>query len=113
MWRHLTCCSNPRLEMLKDLLDKSHDSESVKRCTSCGAHWFHWWHEEMNFDGGSDENTDWFSRLSDEEARMLLGADGPPELGFLGLRPAICIDLHGAQEGFMPPWHWKVPQGQK
>lgn len=41
MSKHLTCCGEPSLGLLKTLHDKSHDSESVRQCASCGAYWFH------------------------------------------------------------------------
>jgi hypothetical protein len=109
MSKHLTCCGRPRLVLQKTLYDKSHDSESVERCASCGVNWFHRWHEMMNFDGGADFMTDWYTRLTDEEGRTLAAAEGRPDLAFLGLgkRPAICVDEDGAKEVTgQPEWPW-------
>lgn len=97
---HLMCCGAPKLDVLKNLFEKSHDSEDVERCASCGAHWFHRWHEMMNFDGGNDSMTDWYTRITDEESRALVSAEGRSDLGFLelGKRPAVCVDEDGSRK---------------
>ena len=108
MSKHLTCCTSPNLELLKNLYEKSHDSEYLHRCTSCGAHWFHRWHEMIDFDGGGgDSVTEWYTQITDEESRTLLSADGRPDLRFLGLgkRRAICVDEEGAREVLGQPEH--------
>ena len=109
MSKHLTCCKSPNLELVKNLYEKSHDSEYVRRCVSCGANWFHRWHEMVDFDGGDDSMTDWYTRITDEESHTLVSADGHPDLGFLelGKRPSICVDETGARElGGQPGHAW-------
>lgn len=100
MMKELWCCGAPALGLVKNLYEKSHDSEDVRRCTSCGASWFHRWHEMVDFDGDDDSNTDWYTRLTDEECRTLLSAESRPDLASLGLgkRPAICVDERGTNE---------------
>ena len=107
MSKHLTCCGEPSLGLLKTLHDKSHDSESVRQCASCGAYWFHRWHEMIDFDGGDDSMTDWYTRITEDESRTLMSANGRPDLGFLelGKRPSICIDEQGARETGGQPGH--------
>lgn len=61
---HLDCCASPKLENVKRVYDSSHDFEAVVRCTTCGAHWFYRWHEMIDFDGGPDPWTVWYTRLS-------------------------------------------------
>jgi hypothetical protein len=48
----------------------------------------------INFDGGADSMTDWYTRISDNECRALVAAEGRPDLGplALGARPALRID---------------------
>ena len=96
----LKCCDAVGRVLLKNLYEKSHDAVYVEQCASCGAKWFHRWHEFMNFDGGPDEVTDWYTRITEEECRNLLAADGPVDFGFLelGRRPALCVDEQGARE---------------
>ncbi len=109
MSEHLNCCAEPALEVMKLLYAKSHDSEDVSRCTSCGARWFHRWHERMKSDGGADSMIDWYTRITDEECRILVSAKQRPDLSFLGLtkRAAICIDEDGAREvSGQPGYPW-------
>jgi len=54
----LRCCEATSRVLLKNLYEKSHDSVYVERCASCGANWFHRWHEMIDFDGGDDSVTD-------------------------------------------------------
>ncbi len=101
------CCESPNLELLKSLYDKPHDSEEVRRCASCGASWFHRWHEMIEFGGGADSITSWYSRISEDECRALLATETRPDLAFLGLRtrPAIQVDETGICEVMGQPEH--------
>ena len=103
----LRCCEATKRVLLKNLYEKSHDFVYVERCASCGAHWLHRWHEMINFDGGDDSMTDWYTRITDEECRTLLSAEDPVDYGFLGLgkRPALCIDERGTREVLGQPEH--------
>lgn len=100
MSRHLKCCDANNLETVKVLYDKLHDSESLERCSSCNAYWFHRWHEYADFAADTETNTDWYTQLTDEEGRALLNSAERLDLGFLrlGQRPAVCIDEKGAHE---------------
>ena len=98
------CCGDPKLGSVKNLYEKSHDSVDIERCASCGATWFHRWHEMIDFDGGEDSMTDWYTRITDEESRLLVSGDAHPDLG-LSKRPAICIDEQGTNEVMGQPEH--------
>ena len=93
--KHLDCCPAPALKTIKSLYSKSHDDEELRRCGTCGANWFWRFHELMNFDDGDDEITEWFTRLTEEEAATIAAAQGRPDLTFLRHRPAIQFDQAG------------------
>lgn len=94
--KHLDCCKSPSLRNLKTLLDTSHNDERVEQCAACGVHWFSRWWEYCTFDG-PDEVTEWYTRLTAEEAQTLLDAEAYPDLSFLGGRPSIMFDDTGVK----------------
>ncbi|MBI1944928.1 MAG: hypothetical protein HYS27_04485 [Deltaproteobacteria bacterium] len=95
---HLGCCDRPALDTVKTLYEKSHDTEELRRCTRCGASWFWRFHEHVNFDDDdSDEQTVWFTRLTEEEGRRLGSGAERPDLEFLREREAIQIDNRGVR----------------
>ena len=93
---NVDCCTTPTLEVHRLLLDRSHNTEAVERCSACGASWFYRWWEHVSFDG-PDEATSWYTRITDAEAATLIAAPEHPDLAFLRLdeRPSIMIDDRG------------------
>ena len=95
--QHLDCCNAPSLETLKGLYEGHHDSEAVCQCASCQAFWFYRFHEYVTF-LDDDDWTVWLTRLSEEEARALLGesAEGASR-EFLASRAAFMFDRGGVR----------------
>lgn len=93
---HLDCCDAPLLVTIRQLYQAYHDEESVKRCETCGCHWYYRFHERVNF-AGDDDWTDLHNRLTPDEARVLLEAD-KPDLAFLKTRRGILKDRAGVRE---------------
>jgi hypothetical protein len=93
---YLDCCSNPDLEGVKVLLDTNREGESLCQCKTCGAYWFHRFLEIMKFDR-PDDQTVWYSPVTEEEARRILDAEGRPDLGFLLTRPSFQVDDQGVR----------------
>lgn len=90
--QRLDCCAAPRLEGLAQTIDRVHEDEWVKRCTSCGQHWYSLWREDLNCDGGDDPWWMWFARLTPEEAQRLVQAKDRGAFEFLRRRRAIAMD---------------------
>ena len=88
---HVDCCSKPVLDAHNSLVDTSHDTETVARCSACGTYWLTAWHEFMTFGSEGDLNWSWFARLDDEEAKKLLTVTGPPDHGFLRERRVLMV----------------------
>ena len=91
---YLDCCSDPDLESLKTILDTNREDESLRRCKTCGAYWFHRFLEIMKFDG-PDDQTIWYSPITEEEAQRILVAQGRPDLKFLLNRQSFVEDAGG------------------
>jgi hypothetical protein len=91
---YLDCCSDPDLESVKVILDTNRESEGLVRCKTCGAYWFHRFLEIMKFDG-PDDQTVWYSPVTEDEARHILDAEGRPDLRFLLTRSSFRVDDQG------------------
>ena len=88
---YLDCCSDPDIELVKTILDTKREDESLRRCKACGAYWFHRFLEIFM----SDEQTVWYSRLTEEEVQHILETEGRPELKFLLNRSSFRKDANG------------------
>lgn len=95
--RHLDCCGSPRTTRVKTIYSSAHDAEALLQCESCGRYWFYRFHEFVDFSGGDDDITDWYSPLTDEEAAAIISAAERPNLAFLTTRPSLMIDGEGVQ----------------
>lgn len=93
----LDCCSSAELETVKILLESSHADEIVRRCSACATFWFYRFHEHVDFSGGDDEITIWYTQLTQEEAQRILGATGRPDLSFLTGKPSFVKDDQGVR----------------
>jgi len=91
---YLDCCSNPKLEGVKVLLETNRESESLCQCKTCGAYWYHRFLDIIKFDG-PDDQTVWYSPVTEEEAQHILHAEGRPDLKFLLTRPSFEKDNQG------------------
>ncbi len=67
------------------------EGESLYQCKTCGAHWFHRFLEIMKFDG-PDDQTVWYSPVTEVETRCILDAETQPDLRFLLTRPSFRVD---------------------
>ena len=96
---YIDCCPRPRLHDVRILYESSHDLESLRHCTSCGTYWFYRFHEYVNWYGGEDDLTSWFTPLTKEEGERLLDAAEPgrEDLSFLATRASWIDDKDGAR----------------
>lgn len=100
---YLDCCHTPRLETVRSISDSSHDSEELMQCRTCGAYWFYRFHEHVDFSGGDDAITAWYSPVTQEEATQIMQSDQRPDLTFLQHRPALIEDEHGVRRTIDQP----------
>lgn len=103
----LDCCSSPSVVTIKTVYDSYHDLEALCQCQSCEAFWFFRFHEYVNFDGGDDDLTVWYSLLTPEQGQLILQAAERPDLDFLARRPSFVKDDQGVRrvEG-QPTYPW-------
>ena len=94
-WSFLDCCANPRLHLVKTIYESSHDDESLSQCQNCEGYWFYRFSEYVNFDGGDDDITVWYSPITADEAQIIIGSEGRPDLSFLRNRPSFVKDDRG------------------
>jgi hypothetical protein len=90
---YLDCCSGPDLESVKTILDTNRERESLCRCKTCGVYWFHRFLEIFM----SDDQTVWYSRVTEEEAQHILKTEGRPDLKFLLNRSSFREDAGGVR----------------
>lgn len=93
----LDCCHDPQLQALRVLYESTHDLESLQRCTGCGAFWFYRFHEWVNYCGGDDDLTSWYTQLTDDDGRRLLRQGDRPDLSFLAGCPSWMDDRDGVR----------------
>jgi hypothetical protein len=93
---YLDCCSEPDLENVKTILTTNRESEGLLRCKTCGLYWYHRFLEIMKFDG-PDDQTSWYSPVTEEEAQYILKTEGRPDLKFLLSRPSFIEDAGGVR----------------
>lgn len=85
----LDCCGQAELGHVRAVYESVHDLEALLKCESCGTFWFYRFSERVNWDGGPDDQTSWYSPLTDDEAQSVL-AQG--NLVFLLSRPSWMDD---------------------
>jgi len=71
----LDCCDAASLTTVRVLYESNHDLEALKICTSCTTYWFYRFNEYVNWHGGDDDLTSWYTRLSTDEGANLAHAD--------------------------------------
>ena len=93
---YLNCCPNPHLVHVKVILDTNRELEALCQCKNCGSYWFHRFLEIMKFDT-SDDQTNWYSPVTQQEAQRILQAEGRPDLTFLLTRQTFREDDQGVR----------------
>jgi len=86
---YLDCCPQPGVVTVKQLYDSYHDMEALCQCQRCSAYWFYRFHEYVDFVGGNDDITVWYTRLTPEEGKQILDAEERPDLAFLSGKPSF------------------------
>ena len=91
----LDCCATVRLRTVRVLYESHHDLEALRIC-ACGTYWFYRFSEYVNWSGGHDDLTSWYTRLNPEEGTMLAHTDrASVDLGYLRDRPSWIDDRDG------------------
>ena len=103
--KYLDCCATPTVVTIKQVYEASHDSEALCQCQNCGAYWFWRFHEYINFSGGDDDLTVWYSLLTPEQGRLILDSPERPDLSFLSERPSFVKGDGGVQRVTGQPTH--------
>jgi hypothetical protein len=91
----LDCCTDPGLNLVKTIYESSHNDECLHQCQNCGGYWFYRFYEYVNFSGGNDEITLWYSPITTDEAQIIIGSEQRPDLSFLRNRPSFVKDDRG------------------
>ncbi len=94
---YLDCCAMPTVVTIKQVYEATHDCEALCQCQNCGTYWFYRFHEYVNFSGGDDDLTVWYSLLTPEQGRLILDSADRPDLSFLSERPSFMKDDSGVQ----------------
>lgn len=104
---YLDCCARPSLQSLRIVYESSHDLESLSQCTSCEGYWFYRFHEYVNWHGGEDDMTSWFTALTKEEGERLFHAAEPrrEDLSYLATRASWIDDTDGVRQVRGAPDH--------
>jgi hypothetical protein len=93
----LDCCERPDLRDVRTLTDTTHESEVLRQCRSCEACWFYRFHEHVSYQG-DDDITQWYTRVTPDEALSIMQAETRPDLSFLSERSSFMIDRHGVSK---------------
>jgi hypothetical protein len=94
----LDCCDTVSLRPVLVLYESNHDLEALKICAACHAYWFYRFSEYVDWSGGDDDLTSWYTRLSAEEGAALTHADRTTvDLAYLRHRPSWMDDRDGVR----------------
>lgn len=93
----LDCCAGRQVASIRLLYQGNHDCEALCQCQTCGAYWFYRFHEYVNFAGGDDDQTVWYSRLTPEQGKLILESPERPEMPFLSHVPSFVKDRDGVR----------------
>ena len=92
---YLDCCDRPQVVDVRLIYEEPHDCETLCQCKTCGAYWFWRFNEWVNFSGGDDDWTVWYSGLTPEQGKLIMEAQARPDLSFLSAAPAFRKDATG------------------
>jgi hypothetical protein len=70
----INCCTRPKLYTVKTVYEASHDAEWLQQCRKCKTYWFKRFYEWVDWSGGDDEITTWHTKLTEDEAKIILQA---------------------------------------
>jgi hypothetical protein len=101
----LDCCASPQVASIKLVYQECHDMEALCQCRNCEAYWFWRFHEYVDFSGGDDDLTVWYSRLTSEQGKLILEATERPDLPFLSDAPSFVKDRAGVRRVTGQPTH--------
>lgn len=94
----LDCCATARPQTLRILYESHHDLEALQVCASCNTYWFYRFNEWVNWVGGDDDMTSWYTRLTAQEGETLAHADRTSvDLSYLCERPSWMDDRDGVR----------------
>lgn len=102
---YLDCCDRPQVVTIKSLYLESHDSEALCQCQTCEAYWFWRFHEVINWSGGNDDWTVWYSWLTPAQGKLIVDAQERPDWGFLSTAPSFVKDTEGVKRVTGQPTH--------
>ncbi|MHC1769491.1 MAG: hypothetical protein AB9869_35275 [Verrucomicrobiia bacterium] len=68
---HLDCCPQPFLKTARRLRRTAKETESIRRCVSCGAHWYYHL-RELASSGEEADRWLWCAALTQEETALAL-----------------------------------------
>jgi hypothetical protein len=90
----LNCCTRPQLHTVKTVYEASHDAEWLQQCRKCKTYWFKRFYEWVDWSGGNDEITTWYTKLTEDEAKIILQTKERKELdlSYLEDRESIMDD---------------------
>jgi len=92
--KQINCCSTPKLYTVKTVYEASHDAEWLQQCRKCKTYWFKRFYEWVDWSGGDDEITTWHTKLTEDEAKIILQAKkrNDLDLSYLKDRETIMDD---------------------
>jgi hypothetical protein len=90
----INCCSTPKLHTVKTIYEASHDEECLQQCRTCKTYWFKRFYEWVDWSGGNDEITTWHTKLTEDEAKIIIQTKERKELdlSYLQDRESIMDD---------------------
>lgn len=102
----LDCCATANLRTVRVLYESHHDLETLQICATCDTYWFYRFSEHVNWCGGDDDLTSWYTRLSTEEGVTLAHTDrSVVDLAYLRQRSSWMDDRDGVRLVASAPDH--------
>jgi hypothetical protein len=103
----IDCCRRPKLRWVRTLDESTHELESVLRCGRCRTFWFYRFHEHVDWSGGGDDLTSWYTQLTVAEGERLRDTTDPSgeDISFVRNRPSWMWDAHGVRRVGGAPTH--------
>lgn len=93
---HLDCCPEPVLKTVRRLRRTANETESIRRCKSCGAHWYYHMRELASAADETDRPL-WCARLNEEQASRAMELK-KTDLSFLPNLPGYLRDGEGIRK---------------
>jgi len=93
--KYLDCCKEPSLETVKSFLSAECDMAAIRRCRTCGCHWYYRLREHAFSNADTYDRSIWYVRLTPEETDTLIQAAAAPEPSLFADRPGFLMDADG------------------